>query len=48
MQLSKKQKVFSEIFAPFLKYKLNFEYFEKRDEPHSLCISEIMDCKTMG
>ena len=48
MQLSKKQKNFSQIFAPFLKYELYFEYFEKRDEPHSLCISEITDCKTMG
>ena len=35
MQLSRKQKAFSEFFSSFLKYNLNFEYFLKKDEPHS-------------
>ena len=48
MQLSKKQKVFSDFFAAFLKSKSNFEDFEKIDESHSLCISEIMDCERRG
>ena len=45
MQLSKKQKISSEIFAPLLKSIPNFEHFEKKYDPHSLCISEIMNCK---
>ena len=45
MQLSKKQKTFSEIFSAFLKSRLNFEHFRKKDDPHSLCISEIADCQ---
>ena len=36
--LSQKQKAFSEFFTAFLKYTLNFEYFQKRDDPHSRCI----------
>ena len=34
-QLSQKQKAFSEFFLAFSKYTLNFEDFEKRDDPHS-------------
>ena len=34
-QLSQKQKAFSQFFLAFSKYTLNFEDFEKRDEPHS-------------
>ena len=33
-QLSQKQKAFSEFFLAFSKYTLNFEDFEKRDDPH--------------
>ena len=40
-QLSQKQKAFSQFFLAFSKYTLNFEDFEKRDDPHSLFISEI-------
>ena len=39
--LSKKQKTFSEFFSSFFKCTLNFEHFEKKDNPHSRCISEI-------
>ena len=39
--LSQKQKTFSEIFSSFLKSTLNFEHFQKKDDPHSRCISEI-------
>ena len=36
MQLSQKQKTFSEFFSAFLKSKLNFEDFQKKkDELHS-------------
>ena len=43
MQLSKQLKSFSQFSSGFIKFKFNFEHFEKKDEPHSLCISEIID-----
>ena len=33
--LSQKQKVFSEFFLAFSKSTLNFEHFQKKDDPHS-------------
>ena len=39
--LSQKQKTFSQFFSPFLKCLLNFEHFQKKDSPHSRCISLI-------
>ena len=38
MQLSQKQKDFSQLFAGIFESKLNFEHFEKKDDPHSFCI----------
>ena len=43
MQLSQTQKTFSRIFSSFIKFRLNFEHFEAKDEPHRFCISEITD-----
>ena len=43
MQLSQKEKTFSNFFSAFLKSSLNFEHFLKKDDPHSWCISEITD-----
>ena len=43
MQLSQKQKKFSQIPAIFLKSKLNLEYFRKKDDRYSFCISEITE-----
>ena len=34
MQLSRKQKTFSEFFSAFLKSSLNFEDFLNKDHPH--------------
>ena len=34
MQLSEKQKKIYQFLAVFLKYILNFKYFEKKDDPH--------------
>ena len=34
MQLSQKQKAFSQFFLTFPKSTLDFEHFEKRDDPH--------------
>ena len=41
--LSQKQKTFSQFFSQFLKSTLNFEHFQKKDDTHSRCISEIMN-----
>ena len=38
-----KEKTFSQFFSPFFESALNFEHFQKKDDPHSLCISEITD-----
>ena len=35
MQLSQKQKTFSEFVFAFLKYILSFEHFNRNDESHS-------------
>ena len=43
MELSQNQKKFSWCFSAFLKSRLNFEHFEKKDDPHRFCISEITD-----
>ena len=47
MELSQKQMTFSQFFAAFFKSKLNFEYFDKKYDPHSFCISEITDCENV-
>ena len=43
MHLSQKQKIFSELFLAFFESALNFQHFQKKDDPQSLCISEITD-----
>ena len=43
MHLSQKQNVFSQFFLAFFESALYFEHFKKKDDPHSLCISEITD-----
>ena len=47
MQLSQKQKKFSQFLATFLKSKLNLEYFRKKDDAHSFCISEITESENV-
>ena len=46
MQTSLKVKTCSRFFIAFLKSTLNFEYFERKDQCHSLSISEIINCET--
>ena len=41
LQLSRKQKTFSEFFSAFLEFTLYFEHSGKKDDPHSRCISDI-------
>ena len=40
MQLSKKQKAFSDLFSAFLEFTLDIKHFQKqkKNDPHSLCI----------
>ena len=46
--LSQKQKTFSQFFLAFLKYALNLEHFEKKDQYPSLIISRIIDSERGG
>ena len=46
--LSQKQKKFSGIFLAFLKYALNLEHLERKNEYHSLVISRIIDSEIGG
>ena len=43
MQLSQKQKTFSQFFAAFLKSRINFKCFEQKGDPYRFFSSEIMD-----
>ena len=48
MQLSKKQRIFSQFFPPFLQSTLNFKHFQKKDDSGSCCIYENTDSETCG
>ena len=41
--LSQKRETFSHFFPAFLKSTLDFAHFQKKDDPHSRCISQITD-----
>ena len=43
MELSGKQKTFFQFFSSFLKSSLTLEHIQNKDDPHSECVSEIMD-----
>ena len=43
MKISPKPKTFSQFFIASMKSTLNSEYFEKKDQSHSLSITEIID-----
>ena len=48
VQLSQKQKTFPRFFSAFSKSKLKFEHFQKKDDPHSLFISQATACEKRG
>ena len=48
MQLFEKVKTFSRFFNVFSKSRLSFEYFQKKDDAHSLFISEATVCEKHG
>ena len=43
MNFSQKPKIFSKNFSAFFEPALNFEHFQKKDDPDRICISEITD-----
>ena len=45
--LSQKKNTFSELFSEFFKPTLHFKHFQKKDDPHSRCISQIIVRKKM-
>ena len=47
MQLSQKQKTFTEFFDAFLKSVWNFEHIETKNDPYRFFISEITDCENV-
>ena len=48
MQLSQKLKTFAEFFSACSKSKVNFEYFQKKYDPHDLFIFEATTCQKRG
>ena len=48
MQLSGKQKTFSEFFSAFLKSSLNFEHFQEKYDSHSRGICELTESEVQG
>ena len=48
MQLSQKLKTFFGLFNVFSKSRWNFEYFQKKDDAHSLFIAEATACEKRG
>ena len=47
MILSQKQKTFSQVFSAFLKSRLNFENFFKKDEAQRFFYSEITESENV-
>ena len=48
MQLSPNVEKFSQLFSAFSESALNLEYFQKKDEPPTLIVSEVIECKRRG
>ena len=47
MQLSQKQKFFSEFLTAFWKFSLNFKYSEEKHDPYRFYNSEITDSENV-
>ena len=43
MHLSQREKIFSQFFSAFFESFIKFRTFSKKDDAHSLCISQITD-----
>ena len=46
MQISMKMKTCSQFLIAFLKSTLNLEYFERKNQFHTLSIPELINCET--
>ena len=44
--ISEEPKTFSGLFITFVKYKLNLQYFEKKDQSRILSFKELINCET--
>ena len=42
------KKTFSQYFSSILKSRLTFQHFQKKDDRHSCCVSEITDSEIRG
>ena len=47
MKLSQKLNTFSQFLPAFLKFRLNFKYFETKYDPQRFCISENTDAENV-
>ena len=47
MQLYEKEKTVSEFFSAFLNSGLNFEHFDKKDDPHRFSVCEMTDSENV-
>ena len=47
MQVSQKQKSFSQFFASFFKSRVHFEHFDKENDPCIFCNFEITDSENI-
>ena len=47
IQLSQKQKKISDLFSLFSISRLNFEHFEKKDDPQRFCIFQVTDSENV-
>ena len=47
MQLSSKRRTLFQFFVPFLGSEPSFKRFERKDDRHSQCISEITGCENL-
>ena len=47
MQLSSKRRILFQFFVPFLGSESSFKRFERKDDRHSQCISEITGCENL-
>ena len=48
MHSSEKENTFSQFFCAFFESTSNFEHFQRKNDPHSFCISEITDTEIRG
>ena len=44
---SSQERNFFSFFAVFMKSRLNFKHFEKKDDPHRFCSFEIRDSENV-